>query len=411
MVDTTAGAPGPGSLPSQAGCLSSRLDLLWTNAAGGLAALACLVVLLVLLRAATQQTDARTGRRIRAFAIFVAACGVLHGLDLLSLWARAGSAAAPAVLLTSLVALAAAIALWRARPEAPSASARPDPALAALTAERDLALAALERAKAERARTEELLRQSQKMEAIGHLAGGVAHDFNNLLNVILGNLERIERQVPQEDGVLGPLRDAMTGAERAAAVTHQLLAFARKQPLAPAETDVNALIGEVVELLRGTIGARIRLATDLAAALPLIRVDPNQLENAILNLAINARDAMPGGGLLTLTTAMIPGGEGGGARVLVEVRDNGIGMTAEVAARAFEPFFTTKPSGQGTGLGLSQVSGFARQSGGSAAISSRVGGGTAIRLVFPALPESAAVPAAPPGLPEPRMQFQSLPAA
>ncbi len=270
---------------------------------------------------------------------------------------------------------------------------------------------ALERAKAERVRTEELLRQSQKMEAIGHLAGGVAHDFNNLLNVILGNLERIERQVPQDDGVLGPLRDAITGAERAAAVTHQLLAFARKQPLAVAETDANALIGEVVELLRGTIGARIRLVTDLAPALPRIRVDPNQLENAVLNLAINARDAMPGGGLLTISTELLPAREACGAHVLVEVRDNGTGMTAEVAARAFEPFFTTKPSGQGTGLGLSQVSGFARQSGGSAAISSRVGGGTAIRLVFPALPEEAAVPAAPPGLPEPRMQFQSLPAA
>lgn len=227
---------------------------------------------------------------------------------------------------------------------------------------------------------EAALRQSQKLEAVGQLTGGVAHDFNNLLNVVLLNLDRVERGLPEESPLRKRLRDAVKGAERAATMTHKLLAFARRQPLSPVSTDVNAQIAAFAEFLRGTIGSRIRLETDLASDLPRVSIDPNQLENAILNLAVNARDAMPDGGTLTLATRTLPGGEG----LAVEVSDTGTGMTPEVEARAFEPFFTTKPLGQGTGLGLSQVFGFAQQSGGNATFVRGDRGGTTVRLSFPA---------------------------
>jgi signal transduction histidine kinase len=243
------------------------------------------------------------------------------------------------------------------------------------------------------------------MEAVGQLTGGVAHDFNNLLNVVLINLDRVERRLPADSPLRAPLRDAMQGAERGAAVTHKLLAFARKHPLTPVRTDVNARIGSFAELLRGSIGAQIRLETDLAPDLPALVIDQNQLENAILNLAVNARDAMPDGGTLTIRTRPLAA-EGlaqeglaqeglakGTAGVCVEVSDTGTGMPPEVEARAFEPFFTTKPLGQGTGLGLSQVFGFAQQSGGSATILTGGERGTTVRLCFPAEPLPAPAPA------------------
>ncbi len=238
---------------------------------------------------------------------------------------------------------------------------------------------------------EERLRQSQKMEAIGQLTGGIAHDFNNLLTGIMGSLDMMERRIAQGryDRVHEYAKAAIASANRAAALTHRLLAFARKQPLDPQPVEANRLIAEMEDMLRRTLGERIRLEVRAAPDLWLTRCDPNQLESAILNLAINARDAMPGGGRLTLETsneivatsnhAALVSGE----YVCICVTDTGTGMPADVIEKAFEPFFTTKPLGQGTGLGLSMTYGFVRQSEGDITIESVLGEGTAFRLYLP----------------------------
>ncbi|MDR7039008.1 signal transduction histidine kinase [Methylobacterium sp. BE186] len=398
-------------------CLLWRPELIWTHVVSDtLIALAYFSIPGALATFVSRRPDIVFGWMFWSFAVFITACGATHLFAIWTLWVPDYGAEALVKAVTALASVATAIALWKLLPQAlalpsPTQLRRANEELKARIAERDRALAALELATAEQRRTEALLRQSQKMEAIGQLTGGVAHDFNNLLNVVLANLERVERRLDPASPLLGPVRDAMTGAERAAAVTHKLLAFARKQPLSPVSSDVNGLIGAFAELLRGTIGPQIRLETDLAPDLPRVELDPNQFENAILNLAVNARDAMPKGGVLTLATRALRPEEGLGlaggpaeAGLVVEVRDTGAGMPPEVAARAFEPFFTTKPLGQGTGLGLSQVFGFAQQSGGTAAIVIGPQGGTIVRLLFPApAPRTAPAPAAstaePPALP------------
>ncbi|RVU17414.1 ATP-binding protein [Methylobacterium oryzihabitans] len=270
-------------------------------------------------------------------------------------------------------------------------------ALARARAEQQ-ALLNLRRENAQRLAAEDKLRQAQKMEAVGQLTGGIAHDFNNLLAVITGSLEVLQRRLARGDVEVGRFIDgALSGADRAAKLTHRLLAFARQQPLEPRPTDPNDLIGGMVELLRRTLGETVAVETRLTPRIPPVFVDQNQLENAILNLAVNARDAMPGGGRLTLATAADQADDGGPA-VAVVVGDTGTGMSPEVMSRAFEPFFTTKPQGRGTGLGLSQVYGFVTQSGGSVRIDSAPGEGTTIRLVLPVhhgeAPGDAAVRAA-----------------
>jgi PAS domain S-box-containing protein len=251
-----------------------------------------------------------------------------------------------------------------------------------------------EKAAAERLKiTEEALLQSQKMEAVGQLTGGIAHDFNNLLTGIVGSLDLLQTRLDQgrTDNVARYIDAAMTSANRAAALTHRLLAFARRQPLIPTSVDANVLVVSLEDLLRRTIGEAIDLAIVASNDLWNTLCDPNQLESALLNLAINARDAMPDGGKLTIITAnarldgvsadtpaLAPGDY-----ICIEVTDTGTGMSAEVAARAFDPFFTTKPIGQGTGLGLSMIYGFARQSNGHATIDSKLGQGTSVRLFLP----------------------------
>ncbi|MGU3657517.1 MULTISPECIES: PAS domain-containing protein [unclassified Methylobacterium] len=258
----------------------------------------------------------------------------------------------------------------------------------------------------EQRRAEEQLLQAQKMEAIGQLTGGIAHDFNNLLTGIIGSLELMQTRIRQGrfDAIERYAGAAMASANRAAALTHRLLAFARRQPLAPQPTAANPLIAGMEELLRRTLGERVELALVTAADLWLTLCDPHQLENAVLNLAINARDAMPEGGRLVIETgnarlgdadARLEAGARAGSYVSIRVSDTGTGMSPEVAARAFDPFFTTKPLGQGTGLGLSMIYGFARQSEGHVRIESEPGRGTAVTLYLPrhrgvAEPESVA---------------------
>jgi PAS domain S-box-containing protein len=245
----------------------------------------------------------------------------------------------------------------------------------------------------ERRLIEDQLRQSQKMEAIGQLTGGVAHDFNNLLTVIVGNLETIWRHAPIDDGKLRRAIDQVTrGAQRAVTLTQQLLAFSRRQPLNPKPTDINRLVAGMSDLVRRTIGENIAVETVLAGGLWRVEIDAHQLESALLNLAVNARDAMPEGGKLTIETANAHLDDGyadrypelkPGQYVVVCVTDTGTGMSPDVIARAFEPFYTTKPIGQGTGLGLSQVYGFVKQSGGHVKLYSEVSHGTTVKIYLP----------------------------
>ena len=244
------------------------------------------------------------------------------------------------------------------------------------------------------AEAEEGLRQSQKMEVLGQLTGGVAHDFNNLLQIVMGNLDMLRRHLPDEPPRLRRSADnAFAGAERAATLTQRLLAFARRQPLAPKPVSPNALIAGMGDLLHRTLGETVAVRTEPAAGDWLVEVDANQLEGALLNLSVNARDAMPAGGTLTLSIenltlaepirgqSEVPAGE----HVLIAVTDTGEGMPPEVVERVFEPFFTTKEVGKGTGLGLSMVYGFVQQSGGHVHIASRAGEGTVVRIYLPRL--------------------------
>lgn len=242
---------------------------------------------------------------------------------------------------------------------------------------------------ARRESAESTLRQSQKMEAIGQLTGGIAHDFNNLLTIIIGNLQSAARQLPDGGKIHQKLSNALNGAERAAQLTHRLLAFSRRQPLDPKAVDANQLISRASDLLSRSLGEHVEIETVRSAGLWLTEADPAELEAAVINLAINARDAMPDGGKVTIETSNVfldesycreYQGVDPGQYVMISVTDEGVGMTAGVIEQAFDPFFTTKAPGQGTGLGLSQLYGFAKQSGGHVKIYSEVGVGTTVKL-------------------------------
>ena len=250
-----------------------------------------------------------------------------------------------------------------------------------------------------RIKAEELLRQAQKMEAVGQLTGGIAHDFNNLLTIVIGGLDMIGRQLPALGTTAAAERIArakdmaLQGVQRAVTLTNRLLAFSRQQPLAPKPIDANQLVSGAGEFLVRALGETVSLETVLAAGLWRTCADPNQLENALLNLAINARDAMPNGGKVTIDTAncfldesyiiSIPEPIEVGQYVCIAVTDTGTGMDDTTLERVFEPFFTTKEIGKGSGLGLSQVYGFVRQSAGHVKVYSELGQGTAVKIYLP----------------------------
>ena len=253
---------------------------------------------------------------------------------------------------------------------------------------------------------EEQLRQSQKMETIGKLTGGVAHDFNNLLTIVLGNLDSARRRLSATGDArnVRSIENAIAGAQRAAVLTQRLLAFSRRQPLQPKPIDVNQLLAGMSDLLGRTLGESIEIDMDLAPSLWTVEADANQLENALINLAVNARDAMDQGGRLSIRTRNVevrpgtrPQGIPAGAYVSIAIADTGRGMSDAVLEQAFEPFFTTKDVGHGTGLGLSQVYGFVRQSGGQIRIESQLGQGTTVTIC---LPRSMARPVAAPAQPD-----------
>jgi len=247
----------------------------------------------------------------------------------------------------------------------------------------------------QREEVESQLRQSLKMQAIGQLTGGIAHDFNNMLGVVIGALDLMRRRLKHDEfGISRYIDSAMMATERSTALTQRLLAFARQQPLSPELIDANKMIAGMSELLRSTLGEHIQIETVLAAGLWRTRADSPQLESAILNIALNGRDAMPGGGNLTIETGNVYLDEAycsgnadvePGQFVMIAITDKGRGMDPEVVARAFDPFFTTKPAGKGTGLGLSQVYGFVKQSHGHIKIYSEVGTGTTVKIYLPRL--------------------------
>jgi PAS domain S-box-containing protein len=260
--------------------------------------------------------------------------------------------------------------------------------------ERSLAEERLRSEIQERARAEGQLRQASKMEAVGRLTGGLAHDFNNLLTVVMGNIEAMQRKMKGggDEKVRNYAEFAMQGARRAAALTKRLLAFSRGQPLDPEPVNANDLVASMTELFARTLGEKVSLKTAVVENLWIVEADPNQFEASLLNLVVNARDAMPKGGSLTIETSNVKldaafaakhEGVVPGEYVAITVSDTGIGMSPETLARIFEPFFTTKPAGEGTGLGLSQLYGFVKQSGGHVTVDSIVGSGTKVTIYLP----------------------------
>lgn len=251
----------------------------------------------------------------------------------------------------------------------------------------------------QRKAAEEQLRQAQKMEALGQLTGGIAHDFNNLLAIILGNLELLDEQLFNDPSSQDLVHRAFSAVQRGATLIRRLLAFSRQQPLQAQSTDLNKLIADMIDLLRLTLGETIQVQATLARDLWPVRVDATQLENAVLNLAVNARDAMPQGGRFSIATANLAFEEDyyiapspsvhPGQYVLLAVNDTGTGMAPEVIEHAFEPFFTTKRVGKGSGLGLSMVYGLVKQSGGHVVIDSEIGKGTTIKIYLPRAQQAA----------------------
>jgi signal transduction histidine kinase len=372
-------------------CLLWQPELIWTHVVSdALIGLSYFSIPIALAYFLTKRRDVQFGWVVWMFAIFIMACGITHFFAIWTLWypdygpealVKAGTAAASVF---------TAIALW---PLLPKAIALPSPAqlqrvnedLLLRVSERDAALEALRRETEERLRAEEMLRQAQKMEAVGQLSGGIAHDFNNMLTVVLANLDKATRLAPENAQLQRSLAHATTGASRAAELTDRLLSFARRQPLQSGLHDPNIIVSDVEALLGRTLGERIQVEMSLAPDTWSVIVDRNQMESALLNLAVNAQQAMPEGGNLRFETRNVEQGDGPlpGESVVIEVRDTGVGMSLEVKARALEPFYTTKPVGEGTGLGLSQVYGFITQSEGHLEIESEVGKGTAIRIYLP----------------------------
>lgn len=370
-------------LPPHGFCLLWDPALIWTHVVSDvLIGLSYFSIPVVLAKFLMRRPDVRFGWVVWLFAAFITACGLTHFLSILVLWVPAYGIEGLVKLATAIISVVTAIALW---PLLPKVIALPSPAQlalanASLTArvqERDDAIAALQSETAEREKTEAMLRQAQKMEAVGQLTGGVAHDFNNLLMIVTGNLERAQRLSENNEMVRRALADAMAGADRAATLIQRLLAFSRRQTLQPSPQDLNHIISEMAAILETSLGPQCKLELALQPDLPLIMLDRGQTENVLLNLTINARDAMPEGGNFQIGT------RAEGTTVVLSASDNGVGMSDETKTRIFEPFFTTKPVGQGSGLGLSQVYGFTKQSGGDIHVTSAPGRGTRIELILP----------------------------
>jgi signal transduction histidine kinase len=375
-------------------CLLWRPELIWTYVvADAVIGIAYYSIPVVLGYMAYKRPDFGFGWVVWCFVAFILACGTVHFISIWVLWVPDYGLEALVKAVTAIASVATAIALWYLLPRvlelpSPEQLRLANQALALHVKERDEAFAALQKEIDERLLVEGMLRQAQKMEAIGQLTGGVAHDFNNLLTAILMNLDRSTRQSQGLGHALKEsLQTATVAAEKAAILTKQMLAFARQQPLKPMKIEINELVSALAPLLRNALGETISLTLQLDPRVGHVCADRNQLEQALLNLALNARDAIQDEGMVTIVTKPIemeaeekktPGAE-------VAVADTGCGMSPDVRERAFDPFFTTKPIGKGSGLGLSQVYGFVRQSGGQVKLTSGVGQGTNVSIQLPAV--------------------------
>jgi len=379
-----------GSYAPHGYCLLWQPELVWTHViADSLIALAYFSIPIGLISFVRRREDVVYSWIFWLFALFIMACGATHLMSIWTLWNGNYGIEALVKVLTAIASVATAIVLW---PLIPKALALPSPArlatvnadLERMVRERDHAISELREESLQRAKAEAALLQSQKLEAVGQLTGGIAHDFNNLLQAIAGSLELTLRHPDDEPRVTRWTRNALKAVESGKSLTGRLLAFSRIQQLALMPTPAVSLIEGMSELLRRTIGPMIQLEIDADEPAATVIADRTQLELAILNLAINARDAMPDGGILRISTVARSGivhhelPEGDYIEIIVS--DTGMGMAPDVLNRALEPFFTTKGTGKGTGLGLSMVFGVVTQSGGAIMIDSAPGVGTSVHL-------------------------------
>ncbi len=378
-------------------CFLWRPELLWTHVtADALIGLSYMTIPIALMVIILRRKDIPFSWIVWCFAIFIMACGMTHFMMIWTLWQPYYGVEALVKVITAIASVVTAIVLWRMIPLAISL---PSPAhlrdanarLEQGIAERDRAIALMELERAERQKAEAALLQSQKMEALGQLTGGLAHDFNNLLQAVQGSLEMINSRAEDPERVRRLAQGGLGATHRGVELTAKLLAFARKKQLKPEQFRVDAMIADMREILARSGGSAVELRFDLADTGLVVEADRTQAEVGLLNLVNNARQATPDGGRIVIGAKRYEAGAGDaglspGSYALLTVADSGCGMEPEVARKAFEPFFTTKPVGEGTGLGLSQVYGFAVQSGGTARVESAVGVGTTVSIFIPLRP-------------------------
>ncbi|MBV9994086.1 MAG: response regulator [Caulobacteraceae bacterium] len=380
-------------------CLLWRPELLWTHVVSDALIFAAYMTIPAALGVIIhKRRDVPFGWMVMCFALFITACGFTHLMGIWTLWRPDYGLEALVKAVTAVASIGTAIALWTLIPLAvslpsPAALRAVNEELRRSIAERDLAIAELQNEKAQRQRSEQALLQSQKMDALGQLSGGMAHDFNNLLQAVQGSLELIKRRAADVVKVQQLAENAIEATERGSRLTAQLLAFARSKQLKVEPFILSDFIVGTRDLVARAAGSLIDLRFDLGSEDLCVQADRTQLELALLNLVINARDAMPGGGWIVVRTrkleVVMPDPDlAPGLYVELSVVDTGPGMTPEVRTHAFDPFFTTKPVGQGTGLGLAQAYGVVKQAGGVARIESLPGEGACVSLFLPATLDS-----------------------
>lgn len=372
-----------GSYEPHGYCLLWQPGLIWTHVASDLLiAAAYFSIPIVLVSLVRQRKDLEFSGMFWLFALFIVACGSTHLLNVWNLWHGDYGLEAVAKIVTAVASVPTAVMLW---PLLPKVLALPSPSmlrtanveLGAMVAERDRALEQVHAEILQRQQAEDALLQAKKIEALGQLTGGIAHDFNNLLQAIGGNLELIASRPGDQAKVERWAGNARQAVQRGSRLTGQLLTFSRSQRLETRVVDPGRLIEDMADLLRNSVGPTMRLEIAATPGDCAVKTDSNQLELAVLNLAINARDAMPDGGTINVAVEQV------GHDAVISVTDHGVGMTPEVAERALEPFFTTKEPGRGTGLGLSMAFGVARAAGGTLDIDSTPGKGTTISMRMP----------------------------
>lgn len=398
-------------------CYLGDTAVTWVNVISDcLIALSYYLIPVLLIGLVRKRKDVEFRWAFVAFAMFILACGTTHLLGAVTVWhpvyrlegmSKAITAAASAATFIALIPFMPALVALPSPKQLALANQNLEEEVARRTASLERALDDLRSEMKLRREAETQLIQSQKMEAVGRLAGGVAHDFNNLLTVIMGYNDMLREQLKNDHLASEFIQEIRRAGERATSLTNRLLAFSRRQVAQPRVVDLNESVRGIEKMLGRMIGEDVQLRTSLAPDLLRVKVDPSHMDQVLMNLAVNSRDAMPGGGVLTIETSNVEldkefaGGHLGvtpGAYVMLAVSDTGCGMDAETLARVFEPFFTTKEKGKGTGLGLSIVYGIVKQNGGDVLAYSEPGRGTAFKIYLPALTESAEVQLAEPAV-------------